>query len=241
MCNPDKTEITLFSSRFSSRQAMESFSVENFPIQLSDSVCNLGVIFDKHLSFSQHINNICRKATLAMKSVSRIRKYLSADNLKCLVNTMVISHLDYCNGLLYGLPDTEISKLQRVQNAAARLISGTRRCEHITPILKVLHWLPVRSRLTYNILITTYKIIHGLAPSYMSSLLKVRQSSRSLRSSSRSLLSIPSTKTKSYGQRAFSFSAPHLWNGLPESLKCSCSLESFKSSLKTYLFKQYYD
>lgn len=148
---------------------------------------------------------------------------------------MVITHLDHCNGILYGLPEKEISKLQRVQNSAARLVTGTRRYEHITPVLKDLHWLPVQSRLTFKILLTTYKILHGLAPSYMSSLISVRQSSRSLRSSSRSLLCIPAFNTKSYGQRSFSYCAPVLWNGLPER---SDTVQSFKSALKTYLFKK---
>lgn len=240
-CNPDKTEIILFSSRFTSGVVVESFAVENFHIQVSNSVSNLGVVLDKYLSFSKQINHICRKATLAMKYISRIRKYLSKDNLTRLVNTMVISHLDHCNGILYGLPEKEIFKLQRVQNCAARLITGTGRYEHITPVLKDLHWLPVRSRLTFKILLTTYKILYGLAPFYMSSLLSVRQSVRSLRSSNKSLLSIPSVKTKSYGQRAFSYCAPLLWNGLPEVIKCSPTLYSFKSALKTHLFRQCYE
>jgi hypothetical protein len=88
--------------------------------------------------------------------LGRIRKCLSSDNLKRLVNALHdISHLDYCNGLLYGLPDKDISKLQRVQNSAARLITGTRRNEHITPVLKALHWLPwlpIEFRLTFKIL-----------------------------------------------------------------------------------------
>ena len=172
-----------------------------------------------------------------MRSICRIRKYLSPENVKRLVNALCISHLDYCNGLLYGLPDKDISKLQRVQNSAARLIMGTRRNEHITPVLKALHWLPVEFRLIFKILLLTYKILHDLSPSYLSSLLQIRYPVRTLRSSSRSLLSVPSVMTKTYGQRAFSYSAPYLWNSLPESVKRSPSLPSFKIALKTHLFK----
>jgi hypothetical protein len=107
-----------------------------------DSVRNLGVILVKHLTLSQQINDICKKASSAIRSIGRIRKFLSSDSLERLVNALVISHLGYCNGLLCGLPEKNIAKLQRVQNSAARLVTGMRRNEYISPVLKALHWLP---------------------------------------------------------------------------------------------------
>ena len=98
---------------------------------------------DANFTLSSHINDLCKKAFFFINSIDRIRKYLSLDPLKRLVNALVISHLDYCNSLLYGLPYYERAKPQRVQNTAARLIVGARRFDHMTPILKDLHWLPI--------------------------------------------------------------------------------------------------
>ena len=82
-----------------------------------------------------------------------------------------VSRIDYCNSILYGLPTVEHEKLQRVQNIAARLITGSSRRDHITPVLKNLHWLPVKLRITFKILLLTYKILNGQSPSYLTSLI----------------------------------------------------------------------
>ena len=109
---------------------------------------------------------------------------MSQSNLKRIVNAFVISRIDYCNSILYGLPMIELEKLQRVQNIAARLITElSSRRDHITPVLKNLHWLPVRSRITFKILLLTYKILNGHSPRYLTSLISFYKPARSLRSS----------------------------------------------------------
>ena len=95
LCNPGKTEVIQFTSRFAQHPVLNCFSFGNTTIELSDKVRNLGVILDKELSLKQHVNNICKKAILAIRSISRMRKYLSHDNLKCIVNAFVISRLEY--------------------------------------------------------------------------------------------------------------------------------------------------
>ena len=97
---------------------------------------NLGVIMDRTLSFSDKMNDTCKKASSAIRSIGRVRKYLPHDGLKRLVNSLVISRLAYGNSLLFNIPHYQKAKLQRIQHVAARLVTGTRTTDHMTPTLK---------------------------------------------------------------------------------------------------------
>ena len=144
-----------------------------------------------------HINNTCKVAFYYIHNIRRIRKYLSIETTRTLVHAVVIGRLDYCNSLLYGLPMKSISKLQRVKNAAARLITNTPRYDHVTPVLRSLHWLPVKERVTFKILTLSFKAIHGLAPDYIQSLVTLQCPSRySLRRNNERFL-------KPYGKKNF--------------------------------------
>ena len=130
--------------------------------------------------------------------------------------------------------------MQLAQNCAARLILCGRKHDHVTPLLRELHWLPVEQRIIFKILFFTFKALNNLFPGYISDLLETYKPTRSLRSSSRNLLVIPRSRLKSYGDRGSSVSAPKLWNDIPETIKCSVDLNAFKRNLKTYLFKRYF-
>ena len=144
---------------------------------------NLGVTFDCDLTMTSHENSICRHVSLALRKISRARKYISQSSTERLVHAFISSKLDYCNSLLYGLPSTEVQKLQRIQNIAARLVVKAKRTDHTSPILRQLHWLPVSERISFKILLLTYyKAINGCAPSYMKNLLSHYQPRRNLRS-----------------------------------------------------------
>ena len=163
------------------------------------------------------------------------------DAAKIIIHAFVLSKLDYCNSLLYGLPSYVIRKFQHLQNSAARrLVSQCPRFCHITPVLRDLHWLPVFFRVEYKIILITYKVLHDRAPIYIQELLQLYTPSRNLRSSNRNLLVKPYFNLNSYANRAFPVTAPELWNNLLEDDKSANSIDDFKRKLKTFLFKQAY-
>ena len=149
---------------------------------------------------------------------------------------MLRQKLDYCNSLLGNVSSRNLGRLQRIQNACARLIMRKSKFDHITPLLRELHWLPIDKRIKFKIMLLTYKCINGLAPSYLSDLLHHHQINRTLRSNTQHLLVIPPTKLKTFGDRAFSIIAPTLWNSLPINIKMAPTTAVFKKHLKTFLF-----
>ena len=179
--------------------------------------------------------NICRSASYALYRIGQIRKFLDKKSTEILIHAFITCHLDQCNSLLYGLPDSQITKLQRIQNSAARLVTLSRKHDHITPVHHELHWLPVKYRIIYQILLLTYKCLNGTAPAYLQELIKRYIPSRTLRSSSQSRLTCSVTSTQ-YGHHAFSVSSTELWNSLPIHIKNSESQTQFKTLLKTHLF-----
>ena len=187
-----------------------------------------------------HINKACNAAFYHLHNLRCIKKYLSRDSLITLVHDFITNRLDYCNGLLFGLPKAQIAKLLCVQNAAARLILGIRKFSHITPALYELHWLPVSLRIDYKILLLTFKCIYGLAPTYLDDLISIRSNSLyNFRSTGKLILDHPKGKMlTTLGARSFSAAGPKLWNELPVELRQATSLNSFESRLKTYLFKK---
>ncbi|PFX25745.1 hypothetical protein AWC38_SpisGene9614 [Stylophora pistillata] len=216
--------------------------IENFgdeKICPAESTTNLTVFFDQHLTMDEQVKKVCQASYYHLRNISKIRKYLSPKTAEIVIHAYITSKMDNCNSLLYGLPDYMINKRQSIQNAvAARVITLTKKWEHITPALKKLHWLPVKYRIIFKILLLVYKGLHGLAPTYIAELLHQRNyGSGVLRSSSQMLLMVPRTFPKNYGDRAFSIAGPKLWNDLPYSLKTSESVAIFKKNLKTYLFK----
>ena len=162
-CNLSKTKIIHFSSCFLPPEPIASIKVGHHQVQPTSVIENLGVTLDSHLTFVPHVNNICRALSHSFHSIGRIRKYVSQADAERIVHVFVSTKLDYCNSLLYGLPSREIEKLQRLQNTAARLTVCTKKTDHITPVLKKLHWLPVNDRITFKLLLLTYKSLNGLA------------------------------------------------------------------------------
>ena len=237
MCNDSKTEILVINSKHKPISDFLPLSVGDCMIRPLTKVNDLGVVVDNHLTLTPHVNNIVQSAFFKIRDISYNRKYLTPEASKTLVHAFVTSRLDYCNSVLYGIPKQHLDKLQSVLNTAARLVTQTRKYDHISPVLKKLHWLPIQQRMRFKILLLVYKSLNGIAPQYLRNKLKYKQNN-GLRSDNTKLLVIPNSNLKTYGDRSFSVAGPKLWNILPQSLRTCKSLEMFKSQLKTLLFKE---
>jgi hypothetical protein len=241
--NDDKTEALLFSKPGSFSAALpSSLQIGSTIISFSSHARDLGFILSSDMSLDKQVANICRSAYFELYRISSIRQYLSQQITNILVCAFVLSKLDYCNSLLSGCPVYLLTKLQKVQNSAARLVLKARKRDHATPLLKTLHWLPVQARINYKLCTLCFNFFSGSSPAYFSQLLSVYSPSRQLRSSSDSrTLAVPRVRSKTFGERTFSFNAAKQWNSLPVQLRHSSSLASFKRGLKTYLFKQHFE
>ena len=238
--NDDKSEFIMISSPHN-KKTLESpeIRIGNEILPTSDSVRNLGVMMDSIFNMEEHITFVCRSCFFHLRNIGSIRKYLTGDIASKVIHAFITSRLDYCNSLLYGLPDKLIFRLKKVQYTAVRIITLCNPNDHITRHLKALHWLPVRLRIKFKLLLVTYKIMNGLAPSYLSELLLPCELHRELRSSCMGNLEIPRTRTVTYGDRAFSAVAPRLWNELPLEIRNAQTVTIFKTDLKTHLFQQF--
>ena len=216
-----------------------ALQIGNIIVQSAQNVKNLGVIFDNCLNLKKQTMSISKSAYFQLRRIGSIRKYLNDNAATKLIHAFVTSRLDYCNSLLSGSPAYQLARLQRIQNSAARIVTRTRKYEHITPVLVKLHWLPIPLRITYKVLLLTYKTLHDLGPSYLEELLMPHNPTRQLRSSGKDLLKVAKSRLVHYGDKSFSVCAPSLWNDLPSSLRSSTSLDSFKNGLKTELFKRF--
>ncbi len=214
LLNSDKTEILLIGPNNSTQNLLDyNLQLDGCPVT-SSTVKNLGVILDSSLSFENPISNVTKTAFFHLRNIVKLWNMLPVSDaeklvLGMLVHAFMTSRLDYCNALLGGCPASSINKLQVVQNAAARVLTRSRKYD-ITPILQSLHWLPIKYRISYKILLLAYKAINGLAPAYLTSLLSCYNPSRSLRSQNSGLLVVPRIAKSTKGGTAFSYLAPKL-------------------------------
>ena len=164
----------------------------NLALSPADSARNLGVIFDSDLCFSKHISSICRSSSFHIRQLRQIRPLLDSDSAIILANSLVHSKLDYCNSLLYGLPQYSVKPLQRVQNSLVRVVRNAPvRDTSASSLLKKFHWLTVAERIKYKSILLTFKTLHFSTPSYLNALLAPYQLSRTLNSAESHSLRVP--------------------------------------------------
>ena len=241
--NDDKTEFLVISSKHMCNKMpdVSSLRVGDSDVQAVPCARNIGVMLDNKLNMVEHVKSVCKASYMHLHNISMIRRYITEDATRTLIQSFVTSRLDNLNSLLYGLPDCVLHKLQLIQNNAAKLVVRKKKVDHITPILKSLHWLPVQQRIKFKIILLTFKCRHGLAPPYLCSLLEDYIQSRTLRSTGQNLLKEKKARLHTYGDRAFSIAAPRLWNKLPSKMRECEDIAIFRSFLKTLLFKEAYE
>ena len=236
--NPDKTEFMLIGNKCHRNKFNSEFPVEilNNSIPPAAHAKNLGVYIDSDLNFQHHIKNTVKMCNYFIRDIRRVRKHLSVDASTALANALVSSRLDYCNALLHSIPKVHLDKLQRVQNSLARVVTKSTRFTSSKPLLKRLHWLPIASRIDFKIATLTYKAVHLKQPPSLAKHLQIKSMHLNTRNNDQLLLQHPPVGTNSYGRRAFSYTAPTVWNKVPDYIRSAPSVMSFRKHLKTYYF-----
>ena len=240
--NTDKTEFITFGFPTQREKCViDSLNVVNDVVPKVDCIKYLGAHLDASLSFRTHISKKCNAAAINLGKIRSIRDYLTQDACVILLLGLVISHLDYGNALLINCTDTVLKPYKRIQNSAAKLALKWKKCNSATEALRTLHWLPIRARIEFKVLVMMHNCTYGKAPLYLRDLVAHRKVSRSLRNNTQADLdyNVPYNVCKTFGDRSFSYAGPVLWNSLPYSVKSKDNIEIFKKDIKTFLFKKY--
>ena len=238
--NNSKTEIILYGTKQQlAKVNISSVNVGGIDVKCVDHVRDLGVLMENNLSFDRHIRKKCQIAYIQLRNLKGIRKHLSTKSTEVLVHGLIHSHIDFCNGLFSDISAYQIDRLQKVQNKAARIVSNTSDDQPSVQILKSLHWLPVRARVMFKILVTVFRVVQGTAPGYLGSMFKRVQGNYRIRSSNEIRFIAPRTRTK-VADRSITTVGPKWWNALPNNIKTCTNETSFRNKLKTHQFAQFY-
>ena len=241
----NKTELMLVTSNGTKHlhNLPASITMGNAQIPFKQSVKNLGFTLDCHLTMNAHVSNIARTCYFELRRLASIRRFLTSIESATLVSAFVLSRIDYCDSLLFGSNHDLTSHLQRIQNYAARVILRLLKSSSITTHIKSLIWFPVKVRSTYRIVCLCYHCHSSTAPSYVAEMQHIKPlHTRNTRSSSYTmpLLNRPAHSKATLGDRSFSFASSSVRNSVPNDVRCAHSLSSFKSRLKTNLFRSVY-
>ena len=226
-----------------------SVTVAGCAISISDRLRIHGVTLDATLSFDEHITTVVKTCNYHLRALRHIRRCITQDiagTIACSIAGSVGSRIDYCNRLLFGASVKAFYGSQRVQNNLARAVfdigirklhdSGRRSFD----LLRELHWLPVQASVTYKVALLCFKCYKLGMPTYLSWLLEQYRQTRSLRSSSLNILSVPRSRIKTASHR-LSIVAPSVWNILPATVRPDSSVGLFRSQLKTHLYHLSFD
>ena len=234
--NIAKTEFMIIGSR----QRMHAHSNENINIDLDGNVIkqvdkakSLGLIIDKNLSWSNHIDMKCKKISSAIGALKRIRHFISMQTAIEIYNAIIQPHFDYCSPVWDEFNATLREKMQKLQNRAARVITKSSYDASSSILLEKLHWDNLSLRRKKHKSILMYKTINKLTPEYLQNLFSFRSTNYNLRNAEMKL-NLPKPRTE-YLKRSFCYSGARLWNTLPHSARTANSLRHFKNEINRFL------
>ena len=243
--NAGKTKIMVIGSnvRTIGNELGQEVLFGNSTVVLSEKERNLGFIFDSKLSLANQINKVKQKAINGLVNISHISSLIDKNHRLQLVHSLIFSHIDFCNSLYYGLPNTELHPLQMILNSAARLVVNLPRFSQvrITPICIQLHFLPVKARIEFKICLLVYKALKYGQPSYLSELLRPYEPESTVQLRSGGRLKEPIISNLANSERCFEYHAPRLYNKLPDYVKMQNTVPTFKQKLKTHIFEKAYN
>ena len=231
--NKEKTEIIIFYPKSLKNQVVIGGTmIDDECIRFSKEVKNVGVWLDEQLNLEKHINQIVSHCYKLLRDIGRIRNILSKKHTETLIHAVISSRIDYCNSLFMNLNKSNIYKLQKVQNSAARMIERMSKRQSVAEAIKNLHWLNVEARIMFKILL----LIHKCVTNKCSENLEITYMSYNCRPQDILKLVAYNPKTK-YGKRVFDYTGPRLWNVLPLNIRTEMDINKFKSYIKTVLFE----
>jgi hypothetical protein len=238
--NESKTELLIITTKSKKDKVADvTLKVGEDSIKASPCVRDLGSWLDDTLSMRTQVQNTVKAGYYHLRTIGRIRKNLDDDTCAKIINATVTSRQDYHNALLAGSYQCITEPLQRLQNNAARLLTGARRSEHITPVLSELHWLPIKERIDFKLLVMIHHALHNQdAPSYMKEMFQRYTPNRCTRATDDPWTIVINRTMRHEGDRCGMNIGATLWNSLPLDLRCAISTERFKKDLKTFLFNR---
>ena len=234
--NDSKTEFIIFRSPLLKQNLSDlSVSVGDMQVSQTSKVRDPRCRFHQYLTFYDHISGICKSTHFHLRGIGRIRNLLTFDATAQLIHALITtSRLDFCNSILYNLPNKQIEIFQRIQNQAARMLKHIPRRNHITPVL---HWLRIHDRIIFKIVFLTHKAVNNTAPEYLCDLIRLNVKSTTIRTRASfdpCLLCVPpisKTCANSFFDRSFVCAAPTLWNALDLDIRL-VPFDAFKKELR---------
>jgi hypothetical protein len=233
--NESKTEWMIIGSPACLKKcSVALLTVGSVAIPPKEVVRDLGVWLDSSLTMKAHVRKVCAKSFGGLRLVHRLKNIIPRKYYTMLIHSLVLSHIEYCLPVLYGVPDSTLSKLQSVVNSALRAVAGLKKYDHISEARKKFGWLTVEQRIKFRMATIVFSVLKFGSPSHLRELLNIHVPTRNLRSGEKQQLQRPLARTE-MGKRAFSYCAPSIWNALPCSIKEDQSIGAFCDRLKSYL------
>ena len=237
LINLDKTKLLLLGTPQMLARVPEGFAVSLLGKEISPSLSakSLGLVLDSHLRFDEHVTDLVSKCTGSLCQLNRVKHLFDRSTLITIINALVFSKLIYCSSVWAGVTKKNIERLQKVQNFAVRIVTGTHKFEHITPYLKDLRWLPLAMQLEVRDTIMTYKSLNGLT---LRNFLTTRSEIYEGNTRNKDKLHVPLYRTTT-AERSFKYRGTSLWNSLPKEIRDISSLDSFEKQIMNRAFYKF--